>query len=1012
MEALFEPEEWSRHAQALRRMALALLRDEARSDDAVQGACLAALEHAPRPLTLEWMRRVVQNRAFDTLRRERRRREVELGQVGEDPADEPDFTEKLELHRFLVEAVQGLSEPEKRVIYLRYFDGLSPAEIARRLDAPVKTVKTRLSRALAHLRERLRRRYGAGASGWTHAFAATFLPGARAALQITTTATVAGGVGIMAKKIALVALVLAAAWGVWTWGPLRGDAARPPGGSVAMPEVLQPVAGDAPKLEATQEASFAGRVAADPGVDATLVAPLTETRGATLDVEVLWSDRSPAAGVGVHLQRITDGLPYQGLDRKVSDSRGFARFAGVPAGTYQLNADRRDSDNALRVELAVDDEQAVRFVLVAGVDVEGVVLDRSGLPIADAGIWLTTGHGDWLGGNAIERTGADGRFRLRAVPEQQSIGALAAGYSPSQLVDLEDLDTSAPVRIELRMELVGGALRGLVTGPDGEPLAGALVSVGAVANSDYGFGGGAVVERWTPRTAETDAQGEYALHGLALGTKPLRVRAAGLPIGKTEVEIVADQTTVANVALVAGAGVAGVVSGLDGLPLANAVVRAFDADVDRTFLQSGQFDYEDVFGYPAVRTDADGRYSVAPIAPGDVHLFATPTLTAQERERGVPRAETVLNAKPGDALTWNARIGEGHVIEGIVTYRDGIPMPQVFVSARNDRTGVSQARVNDAEGRFRFLNMEMEPHVLGVQLWTKPAGAGPVEARDVYPDRGIVQLAADFDAPVETKPATVRGKIEDVGGRAARPDLLSVQLQSDRNFFRVNPDRDGLDFAFTGVEPGRYRPVVVVGEIPAYAGDWITLAPGEDCNLGTLRTERAGSLRLLVPRTPATTGVELRVYLRPPGVMMGFHVELGRDDERLVENVSAGEIELSAYSTGIAPVHASATVKAGEETRLTLVLRPAAEVPLEILWPENHALGGLTLRVENEQGQSVWDKHETNVAFLKRPYAPRPQLEVGRYTLFGESDSGLRGSTSFAVKSLAPDQPTVSLELQ
>ena len=229
MEALFDPEEWSRQAEALRRMARALLRDEARSDDAVQGAYLAALEHKPRPLTLAWLRRVVRNQAFDDLRRDRRKREVGIEQASDALQPEgPDFAEKLELHRVVVEAIQGLSEQEQRVVYLRYFDGLAPAEIARRLDTPVKTVKTRLSRALAHLRERLSRRYGEGSGGWTHALAATFLPGSRGALQLIGTSTVAGGLGIMAKKIAfVVVLVLAAAWGVSLWAPMRGEPTRP-----------------------------------------------------------------------------------------------------------------------------------------------------------------------------------------------------------------------------------------------------------------------------------------------------------------------------------------------------------------------------------------------------------------------------------------------------------------------------------------------------------------------------------------------------------------------------------------------------------------------------------------------------------------------------------------------------------------------------------------------------------------------------------------------------------------
>ena len=783
--------------------------------------------------------------------------------------------------------------------------------------------------------------------------------------------------------------------------------------NVATPEVSEPTRDETPELEGTDERAPAERIAAESAPAEELVTPAPIEVGAVLDVEVLWSNRAPATGVAVHLRRITPGMAYQSIDRVVSNSNGLTHFDGLPAGTYQVNADRRDEDNSQNVELVVDDEKRLEFVLVAGVEVEGVVLDRSGSPVSDAGIWLTTGHGDWLGGSVIERSGADGSFHLRSVPKQQSVGAIAAGYSPSLLVDLEDLDTSAPVRIELRMELVGGALRGIVTGPEGEPLAGALVSAGAVAGSDWGFGGGdTITERWAPRTVETNEKGEYAMRGLPIGDHPLRVRADGLPVGKTDVEIIADQTTVADVALVAGASVGGTVTGADGLPMVNAVVRAFDEDIDRSFLQGGQFDYEDTFGYPATRTDEDGHYLLTELPPGDIYLFATPEIDWRERRRGVPRAETVLNAKPGDALTWDANITEGHVIEGIVTYRDGVPMPRVFLSARNDRTGVAESVVNDEEGRFRFVNMAMEPHVLGVQLWTKPEGAGPVEAEDVYPDGGTVHLVADFDAPVVVELATVRGTIKDTGQRAASPSLISIGLESDKNFTRVYVEMDGLNFVFPDVDPGRYRAVVKVGDITACIGEWVELEPGEDRDLGTLETAKGGSLRILVPRTPETEDVEIRMFVRPPGVMGVFQVKLGRDDERLIENVSAGELEVSAYGTGISAVLETAIVKAGEETELLITLQAAAEVPFEVLWPENHALGGLTLRVENEQGESVWDIHQPNVAFLERPYKWRARLPVGRYTAIGESDSGLWSSAPFDVASLDPEQATVHLELK
>lgn len=54
--------------------------------------------------------------------------------------------------RRLREAVTRLRPDGQDIIYLRYFLGLSEAEAAAALDIPAGTAKSRLSRALAHLR--------------------------------------------------------------------------------------------------------------------------------------------------------------------------------------------------------------------------------------------------------------------------------------------------------------------------------------------------------------------------------------------------------------------------------------------------------------------------------------------------------------------------------------------------------------------------------------------------------------------------------------------------------------------------------------------------------------------------------------------------------------------------------------------------------------------------------------------------------------------------------------------
>ena len=80
--------------------------------------------------------------------------------------------------------------------------------------------------------------------------------------------------------------------------------------------------------------------------------------------------------------------------------------------------------------------------LPAGVDVEGTVRDAAGAPVAGAGIWLSSWQPAWCAGALVGESGADGAFSLRAVPKDQSIGAVAKGFAPSKLVDLDLVDTS------------------------------------------------------------------------------------------------------------------------------------------------------------------------------------------------------------------------------------------------------------------------------------------------------------------------------------------------------------------------------------------------------------------------------------------------------------------------------------------------------------------------------------------------------------------------------------------
>ena len=131
--------------------------------------------------------------------------------------------------------MRGLGEPYGSVVWLRWFEGLSPSEIAARQGEPVKTIKTRLGRALQLLRSKLDGRPG-GRAAWLAALTPLAqLPVARTG---ASAAVAGGGVGVLLLPKLLGVLLLASlllGGGLWVWrsGIAPTDAARSTGSAVA-----------------------------------------------------------------------------------------------------------------------------------------------------------------------------------------------------------------------------------------------------------------------------------------------------------------------------------------------------------------------------------------------------------------------------------------------------------------------------------------------------------------------------------------------------------------------------------------------------------------------------------------------------------------------------------------------------------------------------------------------------------------------------------------------------------
>jgi len=150
--------------------------------DLVQESLLASLQQSARPRAVrEWLHGVARKQAALFWRKERHRvQREEQAAVPERLPSASELAEQAEIHHILAEEVVALREPYRSSVILRFYHGLSPEEIAARVEdeLSVAGVRTRVKRGVAMLRERLRERYGGRREDWIRAFAPIFLPGA------------------------------------------------------------------------------------------------------------------------------------------------------------------------------------------------------------------------------------------------------------------------------------------------------------------------------------------------------------------------------------------------------------------------------------------------------------------------------------------------------------------------------------------------------------------------------------------------------------------------------------------------------------------------------------------------------------------------------------------------------------------------------------------------------------------------------------------------------------------
>jgi len=136
--------------------------------DATQDALLAAYRALPSfrgGSFRAWLLRIVTNACYDRLRQSKRRQQVSIDDMSDDLDYAPWLTSGAEspeeavlredVRRALELAIAKLPLDQRVVVVLADVEGLSYEEIATATGAAVGTVKSRLSRARARLRDYL-----------------------------------------------------------------------------------------------------------------------------------------------------------------------------------------------------------------------------------------------------------------------------------------------------------------------------------------------------------------------------------------------------------------------------------------------------------------------------------------------------------------------------------------------------------------------------------------------------------------------------------------------------------------------------------------------------------------------------------------------------------------------------------------------------------------------------------------------------------------------------------------
>lgn len=746
-----------------------------------------------------------------------------------------------------------LPEPLRATVLLRFFEGLSAAEIARAQGIPAATVRSRLKDALDRIRAALDAEHGNDRRSWA------VLLGPIAALPHGTTAATGGAI-LTAWVKALLVLLVAALLAVGTraaglWGGSGAQSSAPAAKSAA------------PSHAPTTHTPPTPRGAS---VHSLPTIHDNDPKGALrIEGQVLDEQNAPVA----HAMVAIDTNPPTVVE---TEGDGAFVFEGLIRRDYQIEA-TAGSRYAGRARLRLSEQtEPITLHMHEGGSALVTVTDRaSATPIEGAEVELRSVL-TWTA-----TTDAHGVAKLMGLGAGSSpLVVRAKGYAEATAM----LRTSgSPDLVEhLALSLAhGAALSGRVVDDTGKPIAHARVVASSASE--------VLTVADSPRDSVlSGADGSFSIPILSAGT--WRITASAGDFAPTTTAPIAVDGEHARsgikVQLVAGAVVRGMVTDASGAP-----VPAADVSVV-------------VHGYLPWRTrrqaftDANGTFAIRGLEPRAVDVVASHDSGAS----AVVAVDLAANRDQEIRLTLDLT-GE---ITGTVVDERGQPLADAQVIAEPEWTGDTtdraawgvrglQEAVTDQRGVFHIAGLPSgsytvraaRPGAAESMLWLSPCVV-------TQPSSALIRIVV----PAEGR---VRGKVQFADGRPAAAFTIALGNTSPRPI----ATQDGT---FTVAAPAGKYALTVAGPGFVTSGHDVTVAEGSDTDVGILAVSAGRSIS---GRVLDETGMPVAGATVAAGALLsGGGAELYLQHESIAARDTQTDADGRFVLSGLPP--ASLTILAGK----------------------------------------------------------------------------------------------------